>query len=60
MNDKLFQEIVNSVKEGGSILRGETKPSREFDRTVGEPSTAKPEKELLLNTHDSLNCKLPR
>jgi hypothetical protein len=28
---KFFAELVESVKEGGAILRGEVKPSRRFD-----------------------------
>ena len=31
MNDKLFNELLKSVKQGGKILRGTTSPSREFD-----------------------------
>lgn len=31
MNDKGFQELIESVREGGAILRGEKKPAR---RTV--------------------------
>lgn len=30
MKDELFNELLESVKEGGAILRGERKPSREF------------------------------
>jgi len=30
MKDELFNELVVSVREGGAILRGETKPSRAF------------------------------
>ncbi len=30
MKDKLFAELVASVKEGRGILRGEIKPSRSF------------------------------
>lgn len=30
MKDELFQELVNSVREGGAILRGETSPTRAF------------------------------
>ena len=30
MNDDLFAELVESVKEGGAILHGEKKPSRQF------------------------------
>ena len=31
MNDKLFNELLISVKQGGKILNGELKSSREFD-----------------------------
>ena len=30
MNDALFDELLESVREGGAILRGEKKPSRTF------------------------------
>jgi putative transcriptional regulator len=30
MKDKLFDELVASVREGGAILRGTTSPSRTF------------------------------
>jgi putative transcriptional regulator len=30
MNDKLFNKLLESVREGGSILRGEKTPSRTF------------------------------
>jgi len=30
MNDELFAELVESVREGGAILRGESDPSRKF------------------------------
>jgi len=30
MKEDLFNELVESVKEGGAILRGETKASRDF------------------------------
>ncbi len=30
MNAKDFDELIESVHEGGHILRGEAKPSREF------------------------------
>lgn len=30
MKRDLFDELLESVKEGGAILRGEVKPSREF------------------------------
>jgi len=31
MNDKLFQELMDSVKQGGAIIRGDAKPSRVFN-----------------------------
>ncbi len=31
MNDKLFQELIESVKQGGEIIRGERKESRTFN-----------------------------
>lgn len=35
MKDKLFDELLESIEQGGKILRGEMKPSRifEFDKT---------------------------
>src|SRR5260221_12266766 len=30
MKEKLFKELLASVKEGGAILRGKKKPSRNF------------------------------
>jgi putative transcriptional regulator len=31
MNDELFTELMDSVREGGAILRGEKDPSRRFE-----------------------------
>lgn len=31
MKDELFMELEKSIKEGGKILKGEKKPSRQFD-----------------------------
>ena len=31
MNDELFNELVESVRQGGAILRGKAKPSRAFE-----------------------------
>ena len=31
MNDKLFQELLESVKQGGEIIRGEKKAKRVFN-----------------------------
>lgn len=30
MNEELFAELVESIREGGAILRGEKEPSRTF------------------------------
>ncbi len=30
MKDELFQELLQSIREGGAILRGEQEPSRTF------------------------------
>ena len=35
MNDELFDELLESVREGGAILRGEKAPSRAF--TIEQP-----------------------
>ena len=31
MKAKMFDELLESVREGGAILRGQTKPSRRFE-----------------------------
>ncbi|MBZ5726088.1 MAG: helix-turn-helix domain-containing protein [Acidobacteriia bacterium] len=31
MNAKMFEELLESVREGGAILRGQRKPSRRFE-----------------------------
>lgn len=31
MNDKLFKELMDSIKQGGEILRGNLKPTRVFN-----------------------------
>ncbi len=38
MNDDLFQELLQSVREGGAILRGEAVPSRAF--TSSDPDVS--------------------
>jgi putative transcriptional regulator len=43
MKPKMFEELLESVREGGAILRGQTKPSRRFEvgssgiRAIREP-----------------------
>lgn len=39
MNDELFTELVESVREGGAILRGEKEPSRRFE--ISAPNVMK-------------------
>jgi len=34
MDEKLFKDLLNSVKEGGEILRGKRRPKREFRHDV--------------------------
>lgn len=36
MKDELFQELLESVRQGGAILRGDAKPSRSF--AVSDPN----------------------
>jgi putative transcriptional regulator len=31
MNEEMFNELLESVRQGGAILRGEAEPSRAFD-----------------------------
>jgi len=31
MKQDMFEELKNSIKQGGAILRGEISPSRSFD-----------------------------
>ncbi len=31
MKDELFAELLDSVREGGAILRGEKEPARRFE-----------------------------
>jgi len=38
MKDELFAELVESVREGGAILKGKTAPSRSFEMEVPEVS----------------------
>jgi putative transcriptional regulator len=34
MKDELFNQLVESVRQGGAILRGEARPSRVFEITA--------------------------
>jgi len=35
MKAKVFEELLGSIREGGAILRGTTKPSRRFEMSAG-------------------------
>lgn len=37
MRDELFKELEKSIKEGGKILKGKKKPSRQFDFDNPDP-----------------------
>jgi putative transcriptional regulator len=39
MKAELFQELVESVKQGGAIMRGEMQPGRVFDVEVNDVQT---------------------
>ena len=39
MNDKLFEDLIASVREGSAILRGETQPARAFEITAPAAET---------------------
>jgi hypothetical protein len=39
MNDELFNELMESVREGGAILRGEIAPSRRREILRKQPSS---------------------
>ncbi len=41
MNKKNFESLIKSLNQGGKILRGEVKPSREFQVQVSELSADK-------------------
>jgi len=37
MRDELFEELTESIKQGGKILRGKKKPKREFNFENPDP-----------------------
>ncbi len=37
MNDELFEELKESIKQGGKILKGKSKPTRKFDFDNPDP-----------------------
>ena len=38
MKPKMFEELLESVREGGAILRGQRKPSRRFGDLIYRPT----------------------
>lgn len=49
MKDQIFDELLESVREGGAVLRGEKRPSRTF--TLEDPDVAAIRKEYGLSQH---------
>lgn len=50
MKDELFQELVDSVRQGAAILRGELEPGRTFDvQEEDAPNVAEVRKQLGLS-----------
>jgi putative transcriptional regulator len=37
MKEEMFEELKSSIKQGGKILKGKSKPSREFDFENPDP-----------------------
>lgn len=50
MKDELFRELAASVREGGAILRGRTKPSRQF--VVDAPDIKRLRSRYKLSQHE--------
>ena len=46
MNDELFNELVESVRQGGAILRGKAKPSRAFEIAAPDVKRIRPQYQL--------------
>jgi uncharacterized alpha/beta hydrolase family protein len=65
MKEKQFNELLKSINEGGKILKGEKKPSREFNFEENKESRIKESKSKKLNnfssyyTYISQNIYLP-
>ncbi len=53
MRKELFDELLESVKEGGAIMRGEAKPSREFHYpSVRTPRRTRKQFAICINTDE--------
>lgn len=58
MDDKIFNELMVSVKQAGAIMRGEMAPSRVFEYTPSDIQTIrgklnKPQQKRLPKSHSS-------
>ena len=52
MKDELFQELLESVTEGGAIMKGAAQPSRSFEFPAAEVRIASQHPEALLDLVD--------
>jgi putative transcriptional regulator len=50
MKQELFEELIESVREGGAILRGQKKPSRSFE--MDAPDVRRIRKNYNLSQHE--------
>jgi len=53
LKDELFYELQTSIKEGGKILRGKKKASREFDFENPNPKVIRKNLRLLQNKYQN-------
>ena len=58
MDEKLFNELLESVKEAGEILRGKKAPSREFHLEPPDPETIKAIRENFGLTQEKFSALL--
>ena len=54
MKDKLFNELVASVREGGKVLRGKAKPARKFVIEAPDVKKIRPNYKLSQNEFAAL------
>jgi len=50
MKQELFEELIESVREGGAILRGQKKPTRSFE--IDAPDVRRIRKSYDLSQHE--------
>ncbi len=58
MYEKLFHELLQSVREAGEIIRGEKAPSREFRMEPPDPETIKDIREIYGLTQEKFSALL--